>query len=222
MFVFGILCAVALVFVEIRTENPVLDMRLFKIREFRIASSCHMLYAVYIGFAASYIPLYAQKVLNISATVTSTLSMPQTLTSIIASSLIGVVIRRNPRNFKPAYIACGACGAIALLVWGTLLPITGNLALIYVFMIAGGFGYALDQIISSAYMQTTMPTEKLGFAQGFMVFCASLGMTLANAVAGTIVNIGDRLDVSIPIVFCIGAAALSIIFFQGLFAVKRE
>ncbi|MDL2219167.1 MFS transporter [Ruminococcaceae bacterium OttesenSCG-928-O06] len=217
----GACCAILLVLVEKRSPNPVLDLTLFRYREFRIASLCHVLYAVYIGVAANYIPLYGQKVLGISATITSTLAIPQTITSIVLSSFIGVLIRRSQKNFKPAYIVCGLCGAVPLLVWSTLLSRSGNTILVYAFMVFGGIGYALDQVISSAYMQTTMPTEKLGFAQGFMVFCSSSGMTMANAIAGTIVNMGQSLQTSIPIVFLVSAAAVSVIFFMGVFVIKR-
>lgn len=56
----GILGLAALVIYEYRAENPVISVKLFRFKEFRIAWICHLLFTMYVVTASAYIVLFAQ------------------------------------------------------------------------------------------------------------------------------------------------------------------
>lgn len=170
----GIIGLFALVIYEYRAENPVISVRLFRYREFRVAWICHLLFTMYVVTASAYIVLFSQQVMNVSATVSSTLSMPQTICSAVLSSFVGMFIAKNRKNYRTAYMAMGLCGAVPLLVWAFFLKPDFSVLLIYGMTLLGGIGYACDQVINTPFLQTTMPKESYGAAQGMIAFAGSV------------------------------------------------
>ena len=220
LLIVGVAGLIALVFYEYRAQNPVISVRLFRFREFRVAWICHLLFTMYVVTASAYIVLFSQQVMNVSATVSSTLSMPQTICSAVLSSFVGMFIAKSRKNYRTAYMAMGLCGAVPLLVWAFFLKPDSSVLLIYGMTLLGGIGYACDQVINTPFLQTIMPKENYGAAQGMIAFAGSAGGTICGAVAGAFLNSGAPLEQSLSRIYLVFGICLIVVLLMGMFCVK--
>lgn len=218
----GILGLAALVIYEYRAENPVISVKLFRFKEFRIAWICHLLFTMYVVTASAYIVLFAQNVMNVSATVSSTLSMPQTICSAVLASFVGMFIAKSRKNYRTAYMIMGLGGAIPLLVWAFFLKPDSSVLVIYGMTLLGGVAYACDQVINTPFLQTTMPKENYGAAQGMIAFAGSAGGTICGAVAGAFLNSGAPMEQSLSRIYLVFGICLAVVFAIGLLGVKNQ
>lgn len=216
----GVVGFIVLIIYEFKAKNPVVSVRLFQYREFRITWVCHFLFTMYVVAASAYIVLFGQNVMKLSATVSSTLSMPQTICSAVLSFLVGVFIAKNKKNYKTAYIVMGLGGAIPLLAWAFFLKPDSSVILIYAMTFLGGIAYACDQVVNTPYFQTTMPKENYGAAQGMMAFGASAGGTVCGAVAGAFLNSGAPMEESLSKIYLTFGICLLAVFVIGLTCVR--
>ncbi len=222
LLVVGIMGLVFLVAYEYRADNPVISVRLFSYREFRIAWICHLLFTMYVVTASAYLVLFAQQVMNVSATVSSTLSMPQTICSAVMSSFVGMFIAKRRGNYRIAYMVMGLCGAIPLLVWAFFLKPDSSTIMIYSLTLFGGIGYACDQVINTPYLQTTMPREHYGAAQGMIAFSGSAGGTICGAIAGAFLNSGAPMEASLSRIYLLFGVCLGVVFLMGLLGIREK
>lgn len=222
LLVVGIAGLIALAAYEYRAENPVVSVKLFRYKEFRIAWLCHFLFTMYVVTASAYIVLFAQQVMQVSATVSSTLSMPQTICSAVLSSFVGMYIAKNRKNYRNAYMAMGLCGAVPLLVWAFFLKPDSSVLLVYGMTLLGGIGYACDQVINTPFLQTTMPRENYGAAQGMIAFAGSAGGTVCGAVAGAFLNSGAPMEQSLSRIYLVFGICLAAVFLLGMFGISRK
>lgn len=218
----GTLGLIMLVFYEYRAENPVISVKLFQYKEFRIAWVCHLLFTMYVVTASAYIVLFAQNVMMVSATVSSTLSMPQTVCSAVLASFVGMFIAKNRKHYRTAYMVMGLGGAIPLLAWAFFLKPDSSVFVIYGMTLLGGVAYACDQVINTPYLQTTMPKENYGAAQGMIAFAGSAGGTICGAVAGAFLNSGAPMEKSLGSIYLIFGLCLVAVFLIGLMGVKVQ
>lgn len=220
LLVVGIVGLVALVIYEYRAENPVISVRLFRHKEFTVAWICHFLFTMYVVTASAYMVLFAQSVMKVSATVSSTLSMPQTICSAALASAVGMFIAKNRKNYRTAYMVMGLGGAIPLLVWAFFLRQDSPMIMIYAMTLLGGVAYACDQVINTPYLQTTMPRENYGAAQGMIAFAGSAGGTVCGAVAGAFLNSGAPMEVSLGRIYLVFGVLLLAVFVIAVVWVK--
>lgn len=220
LLVAGVAGLIGLVVYEYRAKNPVVSVRLFKHKEFSIAWICHFLFTMYVVTASAYLVLYAQSVMAVSATVSSTLSMPQTICSAVLASVVGMFIAKNKKNYRAAYMVMGLGGAIPLLVWAFFLKPDSSMIMVYAMTLLGGVAYACDQVINTPYLQTTMPRENYGAAQGMIAFAGSAGGTVCGAAAGAFLNSGAPMEESLSWIYLLFGVCLLAVFFIGMLWVK--
>ncbi|MFK8026165.1 MAG: MDR family MFS transporter [Ilumatobacter sp.] len=85
----GVAAIVSLVFVELRIERPMLQLRLFSDRLFRVINiSSSMVYAGFFGWIF-VLPLYMQTLRGLTATQSGLVQAPQAVAIFIVSNLIG-------------------------------------------------------------------------------------------------------------------------------------
>ncbi|MCB5713489.1 MFS transporter [Lactonifactor sp. BIOML-A3] len=222
LLIIGIVGFIALIIFEYNAKNPVVSVRLFKYKEFRIAWICHFLYTMYIVVVSGYLVLFGQNVMKVSVTVSSTFAMPQTICSAVLASFVGLYISKSAKNYKKIYIFMGLCGAIPLLAWAFFLTPSSSVILIYITTLIGGAGYACDQVVNTPYLQSTMPKENYGAAQGMLIFAGSAAGTVCGAVSGVILNRDAPLEESLGMIFLIFGICLFLIFIIGLTSVRTR
>lgn len=206
-------------FLHIRkVPDPIVDLSLFSSRTFSVAWLLRLAFTAYLLCASSFLLLYAQNVLGVSATVSSTLTMPQTICMIVLSPFIGRLISKNRRYFRVCYLAMGLCSMAALAIWSRI-AVSSPLFLLYAGMAIGGVAYAVEQTVSTPYFQLSIRPEQYGAAQGMSFFASSAGGTIWGAIYGAILSAGETAS-QIGVIFQTGLCIMAAMFLAIVFFVK--
>ncbi len=186
LFIVAGICAVGFALVELRTERPVLDLRLLRRGPFTVSNL--VAFTTYFGIFSIFffVALYLQLLAGQSPFKTALDFVPMTVLMIVGSALTGLwVARSGPRI--PMTIGCAAAGIGILVVDGVLGPDVGFANLSWSLGLAGvGFGIALVPVVSAA--MSSVEPERSGMAASATNTCRELGAVFGVAVLGAIVN----------------------------------
>jgi EmrB/QacA subfamily drug resistance transporter len=186
LFATSAIALVAFVLLELRAVDPVLPPALFRNRAFAMANLAAFFMGMVMFGVLSYMTLFVQGVLGMSATNSGVTLMPTTGGMVISSVISGQLLSRV-RMARPFLIA----GA-ALLVCGMFLLSRMNEDTAYVIavrnMVIIGFGMGLTLPILNLVVQNALPYRQLGVASASSQFFRQIGGTLAVAVFGTMIT----------------------------------
>ncbi|TVT19582.1 MFS transporter [Amycolatopsis acidiphila] len=184
MAVGSIVLLVLFVLVELRAEEPMLPMRLFRGRVFTVASVLSFV----VGFAMlggiTYLPTYLQRVQGASATESGLRMLPLVVGLLITAMLSGNVISRTGRyKIFPvvgSLIMTAGLFLMSTLDVGTSFWVTSG------YMIVLGLGLGCCMQVPTIVVQNTSDYEDLGVATSGVSFLRTLGSSFGVAVFGTI------------------------------------
>ena len=179
----GVLVGVAWLRRQRRLTDPMIDVSLFRIRQFNTALVVNFLAIfVMIGYFL-FIGQYLQLVLGLSPLEAGLWSVPSAAGFVLSSQLTPRLVGRfRPANVVAAGLAASAVGMLLLTTVGVqtgLLPLITASVVISIGM-GPVFGLTTEMIVGSA------PDEKAGAASGISETAAELGGALGIAVLGTI------------------------------------
>lgn len=184
LFSLALVTLILFIYIETRTENPVLPLYLFRNKIF--AST--MLGGVTLGvgfFAANmYMPLFIQGVMGSSATTSGLSIMGMTIALMLSSTIAGQLMSRTGK-----YKGIGLVGltlvAVGFLLQAQLEPDTPLVRVIWQLIVLGlGFG-ALMPVLHVA-VQNAVSYRYLGVATASMHTFRQMGGTVGVAVMGTV------------------------------------
>jgi EmrB/QacA subfamily drug resistance transporter len=177
---------VAFVLVELRAENPVLNVRFFRLPAF--AGSTILAFTSYFGIFSIFffVALYLEEVGATSPFSLALDFIPMTVGMVLASAFTGRwVSRRGPR--LPMITGCVLAGAGILLTDAFISPHAGLSTMGWTLAIAGiGFGIVIVPVTSSAL--TSVPAEHSGMAASTNNTSRELGAVAGVAILGSVVN----------------------------------
>lgn len=185
-FAVAMLMATAFCLIELRAEEPILPLDLFKNRVFTISSL--VVFATGFGMFGTilYIPLFIQGVIGTSATQSGQVLFPM-MFALIASSVIGgQIISRTTRYKLPAIV-----GLVLMTVGIFLLSRQGvhtTNALAIRNMIIVGLGLGVTMPVFTIAVQNAAPFNRLGVVTSGVQFFRSIGGTVGVAVMGSFLN----------------------------------
>jgi DHA2 family multidrug resistance protein-like MFS transporter len=180
--------AVAVVFArrQLTLADPMIDLRLFRIRSFNAALATNLLGIFIVVGYFLFVAQYLQLVLGLSPLEAGLWSLPSAAGFIISSNLAPRILRR----VRPAYVIGTGLGlaavGLALLTQvgggsqGTDLAIIAGASLVVSLGLAPVFTATTDLVVSSA------PPERAGAASGISETGAELGGALGIAILGSI------------------------------------
>lgn len=180
---------------QLKRENPMLDVRLFKKPVFSGAIGANLLSVFSLVGFLYFVSQHLQLVSGHSPMVAGLMLVPGMAVTIIA----GLAVVKLAQRFQPAVIVTAG---LTLNVFGYLLiMVTGgqgsDLGLILAFMILGaGIGGA--ETISNDLILSAVPAEKAGSASAISETAYETGAVLGTAVLGSIVNLAYRQNVAVP------------------------
>jgi DHA2 family multidrug resistance protein-like MFS transporter len=166
-----------------RLEDPMIDIRLFRVRAFSASLVTYML-GILVAFGTFvFIAQYLQLVLGLTPLEAGLWTLPSAL-GFVGGSMLGPVLARR---FRPAYVMAGGIGLSSIgLGMVTLVTAGSGLALIVV----GGFvmdlGLALMIPLATDLIVGTAPPERAGAASGISETGAEFGGAVGIAIMGTI------------------------------------
>ena len=186
-FVFAaVVLAVAFVLVELRVEEPIIPMQLFRNSIFTIAN----LYGFVMGLAMFggiiFLPIYFQGVMGMTATESGLAMVPMVAGILTMSITSGQLITRFGR-YQVYPVVGAALVAVALLLLSTLNMETPYWVIaIYAFLFGSGLGFTMQTIMVA--VQNAVHMRDMGVATSSITFTRSLGGAVGTAAFGAILN----------------------------------
>lgn len=172
------------VWVELRTSNPVVDLRVLKDRTFTAGSI--IMFAGFLALFASLVllPLYVQNLMGYTAFWAGLVLGPGGLAAFMVMPVAGFLMRKgvNPRTLLAIGLSVSTY-AIWLMshfnlqadVWAIIWP-----------RVVMGFGMGLFFVPLSASTFATIPNEKTGNASGIFNLLRNLGGSFGVALGTTV------------------------------------
>jgi len=203
---FGFLLGIAIILfailwaIERRASNPILPLALFRERLFATSVGHGFLAGFALFGSTSFLPLFAQTVLGVSATVAGATLTPQILAWVLAS-IIGsrLLLRFNYRSLA----LLGMSVLVVSFAMLTMVNATTPLWALYIVVGLGGMGMGFSIPSFLIAVQTTVARQSLGTATAAVQFSRSIGGAIGTSVMGvmltarlasTLTGLGFELD----------------------------
>jgi EmrB/QacA subfamily drug resistance transporter len=172
--------------VETRAQEPIIPLKLFRIRTFSVAT----LVSFVIGFtmfgAIVYLPLYLQVVHGSSPTKSGLQLLPLVGGLLVTFIISGQLVSRTG-HYKVFPILGTAITALGLALLTQLHPNT-SYGLVALFMFVVGLGLGLVMQVLVVAVQNTVPHAQLGTATSTATFFRTIGGAFGVAALGAVFN----------------------------------
>jgi MFS family permease len=171
--------------VERRAQDPLIPLRLFKSRTFALSTLATMLLAVGLFGVVSFLPVFMQAVIGVSATNAGEVLTPLMIMVVAGSMVSGRLLKRT--GFK-LWIAVGPpIAAAGLLLLSRLGAASGaDEATLYLLVIGLGLGFTMATYVVA--VQNEVSRRMLGVASSTLTLARSLGGTLGIALLGAVLT----------------------------------
>ncbi|MET9508948.1 MDR family MFS transporter [Streptomyces flavidovirens] len=192
--VLGAVLLVWFVRVERKAAEPVLPLKLFKLRTFTLVAVISFVVGFAMFGAMTYLPTFIQVVQDVSPTMSGVHMLPMVLGMLLTSTASGQIVSRTGR-WKVFPIAGTGITALGLLLLHQLTETTGAWEMSTFFFVFGaGLGLVMQVLVLVA--QNAVRYEDLGVATSGATFFRSIGASFGVAVFGTIfaTRLIDKLD----------------------------
>lgn len=186
LFVAAIVLFVLFLRTELRAEEPILPLDLFKSRIIAISSIGGVVLGVLMFGITSYVPLFVQGVKGGTATSAGITLGPLLLAWPIAAALSGKIVIRYGYRFTAVmgmFSATLGVGLTLLFNAQTSLPFI----IVAMLFIGAGLGFTSSVFILS--VQNAVPWNLRGVATATTQFFRTMGGTVGVAIMGTILNV---------------------------------
>ena len=182
--VLAVVLLVAFVAVERRAVEPVLPLKLFRIRTFSLVAVISFIVGFAMFGAMTYLPTFLQVVHGISPTMSGVHMLPMVFGMLITSTGSGQVVSRTGR-WKVFPVVGTGLTAVGLLLLHRLDETSSTWEMsIYFFVFGAGLGLVMQVLV--LVVQNAVGYEDLGVATSGATFFRSIGASFGVAIFGTI------------------------------------
>jgi DHA2 family multidrug resistance protein-like MFS transporter len=168
---------------QTQLADPMIDVRLFRIRAFSGALSVNFL-AIFVAVGYFlYVAQYLQLVLGLSPLEAGLWSLPSAVGFIVGSQLAPRIVQR----VRPAYLIGGGLGVAAVgLAVLTQVGVSGGLAPLVASSVVISLGFGPVFGLTTELIVGSAPPERAGAASGISETASELGGALGISVLGSI------------------------------------
>ncbi|MDX3489030.1 MDR family MFS transporter [Streptomyces sp. ID05-18] len=182
--VLAVVLLVAFVAVERRAVEPVLPLKLFRMRTFALVAVISFVIGFAMFGAMTYLPTFLQVVHDITPTMSGVHMLPMVFGLLITSTGSGQIVSRTGR-WKVFPILGTAITAVGLLLLHQLDENSSTwLMSAYFFVFGAGLGLVMQVLVLVA--QNSVSYQDLGVATSGVTFFRSIGSAFGVAIFGTI------------------------------------
>lgn len=190
--------------VESFVKNPILPLELFKNSTFNVSIALVFLVGMGMFGVISVIPLFAQKVIGVSATNSGAIMFPM-MGGMIGASIFGGQLLSKFKKYKALAVLGAGITWFAISWLSTMNGQTTQAALSFR-MIFVGIGMGLSMPVLNIAIQNAFDRSKIGVVTASTQLFRSIGGAIGVAVAGSILNTvlaknGGDLGAAIPKTF---------------------
>lgn len=182
--VLGVVLAVAFVAAERRAAEPVLPLKLFRIRTFTLSAVISFIIGFAMFGAMTYLPTFLQVVQGVSPTLSGVHMLPMVAGMLVASTASGQIVSRTGR-WKVFPVTGTAVTTVGLLLLHQLDE-DSSTAEMSAFFLVFGLGLGLVMQVLVLIVQNAVSYEDLGVATAGATFFRSIGASFGVAVFGTV------------------------------------
>jgi EmrB/QacA subfamily drug resistance transporter len=183
-----VLCPLLLwffIFIEKRTEDPILPLDLFSNRFFKVSAITGFLIGMAMFGSISFIPLFVQGVIGTNATAAGSVLTPLLLGWVFFSSISGRLLLRF--RYRPLILVGTAVVTIGFFLLSQWNENTNRSTTIRDMMFLGcGMGMILIPLLLG--VQNSVPKRQLGIATSGTQFFRSIGGAVGVSVMGTVMG----------------------------------
>ena len=187
MLAVGLALLVLFVVLELRAENHLLNVRLFKGKVF--AGSCA---ATFMNYAASYsisyfLALYLQSIGGLSATEAGILMLVQPAIQAVGTPYFGRKsdLLEDKRVLPTAGLAISAVGIATILTYGVGTP----LWVIVLTLVVVGFGFSLFSAPNTSIIMGSVEPHETGEASAMVAVMRQTGMMVSMGIAMLFISV---------------------------------
>ncbi|TXS42467.1 MDR family MFS transporter [Streptomyces sp. OR43] len=182
--VLSVVLLVAFVFVERRAAEPVLPLKLFRIRTFSLVAVISFVVGFAMFGAMTYLPTFLQVVHGITPTMSGVHMLPMVFGLLITSTVSGQIVSRTGR-WKVFPVLGTGITAVGLLLLHRLTESSSTWEMsIYFFVFGAGLGLVMQVLV--LVVQNAVSYQDLGVATSGATFFRSIGASFGVAIFGTI------------------------------------
>ncbi|MET9969317.1 MDR family MFS transporter [Streptomyces sp. NPDC006356] len=188
--VLGVVLAWAFVAVERRAAEPVLPLKLFRVRTFALSAVISFIVGFAMFGAMTYLPTFLQVVQGVSPTLSGVHMLPMVAGMLLASTASGQLVSRTGR-WKVFPVAGTGVTTLGLLLLHQLDVDSSTWEMsLYFFVFGLGLGLVMQVLV--LIVQNAVSYEDLGVATSGATFFRSIGASFGVAIFGTV--FAGRLD----------------------------
>ncbi|MEU6475448.1 MDR family MFS transporter [Streptomyces sp. NPDC047017] len=195
--VLGVALAAAFVAVEHRAAEPVLPLKLFRVRTFTLSAVISFIVGFAMFGAMTYLPTFLQVVRGISPTLSGVHMLPMVIGMLLASTGSGQIVSRTGR-WKVFPVTGTAVTTLGLLLLHRLDEHSSTAGMSGCFFVFGlGLGLVMQVLV--LIVQNAVSYEDLGVATSGATFFRSIGASFGVAIFGTLFasRLGDQLTAAL-------------------------
>jgi EmrB/QacA subfamily drug resistance transporter len=187
MFALSAAAIIAFLLIEIRSEEPIVPIEIF--RNPIVAISTPIIFLTGFGMFASiiFIPLFFQGVLGLSATASGNFLTPMVLGQVFGSFSSGQLMARAGGHYRLQGIIGLALMIAGLALLTRMTPETSYVTAV-VNIVLVGFGLGIVLPIYTIAVQNAVPYNVLGAASSFVPFFRSMGGAIGLAIFGSVMT----------------------------------
>ena len=172
--------------VELRVTEPLLPLDLFKNKVFTFANAAAFMISMAFFGAITFLPLYLQLGLGVSATNSGLAMLPLMFGILLSSITSGRLVTKLGR-YKPMMLFGGVALLVGVFLMTGLGPQTPLMGVVWrVFILGLGLGPA--QGLFALAVQNAVPRNRIGVVTSSSQFFRQIGSTVGVAVFGAVMT----------------------------------
>lgn len=193
MLVGSLVMLASFIFAESKAKDPILPLHFFKNPIFNVASMLIFIFGIGMFGAIIYIPLFAQDILNFSATNSGVILLPMVFGMVIASMLSGRIVSKIGR-YKAILVGGMGIAAAGILLLSGLTTSSDYWDMAWRMAITG-LGLGVGMPLISLAVQNSFHQREVGAATASTQLFRSIGSTVGIALMGGLLNnyLSDKL-----------------------------
>lgn len=208
LLVVSIAAWIGFIQIEKRTPAPILDPQVLFNRTFLTAAGAFLLYAFSVLGITAYAPIFVQSVMRINPAISGSMQTPYTLIGAFIGIPTGFLLART-RRYKPIYNISYTLVTLAMFAMWRFTAATPVWWYILVTSIAA-FGVGAIGTVNALVAQFAVAKRLLGVAVGAIFFFQMIGLAVAPAILGLVLNSAPNAETGLKLVFLVGAVAMLI------------
>ncbi|MEV8443738.1 MFS transporter [Actinosynnema sp. NPDC051121] len=202
----GVAVGVAFVRRQRGLAEPMLDLRLFRVRTFSAAVSIMLIGALTMGGVFLLVSQYLQLVAGLSPVRAGLWLVPQAGAVVVGS----LIAPRLARRFRPEFVlGFGMLVAAVGIVLFTQADGAGGVAFVVAGMSIASFGMGPQGVLCTEMVVSSVPPRKAGAASAMSETSAEFGIAMGIAVFGSVGTAVYRDRIAVPAQVPADAAALA-------------